>query len=96
MGGEGSQAQQNQILSTPLQEVREGLKLLLAKQKQNRTSSLTQLASGILFPHSNLLLILPFTELHCEAGKEPTARRGTSVAASGAPKNSTNSTFPFS
>lgn len=36
-----------------------GLKQHLFKQKPNRTSSLTQLANGILFPHSNLLLMLP-------------------------------------
>lgn len=40
------------------------MKLHLLKEKQNRTSSLTELANGILFPHSNLLLILPCPGLH--------------------------------
>lgn len=54
-----SEVQQNQLLGALPVRTGTGLKQHLFKQKPNRTSSLTELASGILFPHSNLLLMLP-------------------------------------
>lgn len=64
-----------------------GLKLHLLKEKQNRTSSLTELANGILFPHSNLLLILPCPGLQVKLrweGAHPKGGVDTTVPSWGA------------
>lgn len=72
---------------SPCQEERGWVEAASFKRKANRTSSLTELANGILFPHSNLLLILPCpglqVKLHWE-GAHPKGGVDTTVPSWGA------------